>query len=84
VIYNAVWLSKAIALLGEPIFPFHAYSVYRQLGLDYNGHSLDNATDDLKIGFKLEEPRPLFTPLSEDDLSNLKELLDRRIKHASG
>ncbi len=84
VIHTAVWLCKAIAVLGEPVFPFHAYSVFRQLGLDYNGYGLEQAMENLNVGYTLEEPRPLFTPLTEDDLASLKEALTRRIEKASG
>ena len=84
VIHNAVWLSRAIAILGEPVFPFHAYEVYRQMGLDGNSYSLDEALGSLKIGLKLNKPRPLFTQLSKERLKELEETLSHRISMSSG
>lgn len=84
IIHNAVWLSRAIAILGEPVFPFHAYEVYRQLGLDGNSYGLDEALGGLNVGLKLSEPRPLFKQLPEEKLRELEEALSRRISTASG
>jgi methionyl-tRNA synthetase len=84
IIHNAVWLSRAIVILGEPVFPFHAYEIYRQLGLDHNGYGLDEALGALNVGYKLNEPRPLFKQLSEERLKELGETLSRRISRASG
>ena len=84
IIHNAVWLSRAIAILGEPVFPFHAYEVYRQLGLDGNSYDLDKALGNLNVGLKLSEPRPLFKQLPENRLRELEEALSRRISRASG
>ncbi|MBT5642258.1 class I tRNA ligase family protein [Candidatus Bathyarchaeota archaeon] len=84
VIHNALWLSRAIAILGEPVFPFHAYEVYRQLGLDGNSYSLDEALRAVNIGRKLTKPRPLFNQLSEERLQELEATLSRRISMASG
>ena len=84
IIHNAVWLSRAIAILGEPVFPFHAYEVYRQLGLDGNSYGLDEALGALNVGLNLNKPRPLFNQLSEERLMELEETLSRRISRVSG
>ncbi len=79
IIHNAIRLSRAIAILGEPLFPFHAYEVFRQLGFNSNGHHLTSAQGDLNTGYKLEKPRPLFNKLCEEDLASLEYSLTLRM-----
>ncbi len=82
VVHNAVWLSKALAVLMEPIMPFKAEALWKQLGDPRVGAPLEEALAPLKAGTPLEKPETLFVQIPEDEIEALTETMERRIARA--
>ncbi|MFX1602148.1 MAG: class I tRNA ligase family protein, partial [Promethearchaeota archaeon] len=84
VLYNALSLTKALAVLIDPILPSAAETVWKQLGLESNVHEapLDEALDPLKVGLKLGDPVPVISKIDDELLAELKEHTYNRIKAA--
>ena len=83
ILYNAVALSKALAILIEPIMPNVAESIWTQLG--YDGPSvhetlLEDALDAPKPGDKLGKPEPVISKIDDDLLADLKKNIESRIR----
>jgi methionyl-tRNA synthetase len=84
VIYNTVWLTKAIAVLIEPIMPFKAEEIWKQLGKTKTNVPIEEALEPLKVGDYLNKPKPLFKQIPEEESEALQEAMLRRISRAGG
>jgi methionyl-tRNA synthetase len=84
VIYNAVWLTKAITVLVEPIMPFKAEEIWRQLGKTRTNVPIEEALEPLKVGDYLIKPKPLFKQVPEEEIEALQEAMLSRISRAGG
>jgi methionyl-tRNA synthetase len=84
VIYNTVWLTKAIAVLIEPIMPFKAEEIWKQLGKTQTNVPIEEALEPLKVGDYLNKPKPLFKQIPEEESEALQEAMLRRISRAGG
>jgi methionyl-tRNA synthetase len=84
VLYNSLALTKALAVLIEPIMPSVAEKVWRQLGIDSDVHKvlLSEALNPPKQGSKLGEVTPIITKIDEKLLVMLKDLVAKRIEAA--
>ncbi len=83
VVHNALWLVKAIAVLMEPIMPFKALELWRQLGYgERENVPLNEALTPLEVGLKLGVPKPLFEKIPEEKVEELSERIARRVKEA--
>ena len=84
VLYNALSLTKALAVLIDSILPSAAETVWEQLGLDSNVHEtpLDEVLSPLEVGLKLGDPVPVISKIDDELLAELKELTYNRIKAA--
>lgn len=82
VLYNAITLARALAILVDPIMPNVAEAIWGQLG--YNGPEVHESVlaDALKLpspGAGLGEPEPVITKIDDDLLKELKKNIDARI-----
>ena len=85
IIHNALWLAKAIAVLMEPIMPFKALELWRQLGYgERENVPLEEALAPLEVGLKLGVPKPLFEKIPEEKVEELSERIARRVREAGG
>jgi methionyl-tRNA synthetase len=83
VIYNCVWLTKAIAVLMEPVLPFKSEKIYELLGLTTN-QPLEEALAPLELGAELGKPEPLFRQVPDEEIEALEEAMVIRITRAKG
>ena len=83
VIHNCVWLTKAIAVLMEPVLPSKAEKICALLGLN-QGQPLGQALAPLEIGAELARPEPLFKQVLDDEIEALEEAMVIRITRAKG
>jgi methionyl-tRNA synthetase len=83
-IYNSLWLTKAIAVLMEPLLPFKAEAVWEQLGNPRKDVPLAEALEPLIVGTTIGKPKPLFEQISDEALAEFSEMVSRRIQEASG
>jgi len=85
IVHNALWLAKAIAVLMEPIMPFKALELWRQLGYGERVNvPLDEALSPLEAGLELGVPKPLFEKVSMEKIEELSERIARRVREAGG
>jgi methionyl-tRNA synthetase len=84
IMHNALWISKALAVLMEPLMPRKAELLWNQLGTPKVETPLEEAKEPLVIGTPLEEPETLFSQVSEEEIEALSEALIRRIARAQG
>ena len=82
-IHNSLWLTKAIAVLIEPITPFKAEKTLQAFNLAPSP-KIDEALAPLSPGQPLKRPELLFRQLSEAELEILSEELTNRIRTARG
>jgi methionyl-tRNA synthetase len=84
VIFNALALTKALAILIDPILPSAAEKVWKQIGQDSNIHEvpLTEALNPLDVGGKLGKPVPVISKIDESLLAELQEATNARIKAA--
>ncbi|MFX1332792.1 MAG: methionine--tRNA ligase, partial [Promethearchaeota archaeon] len=84
VLFNALSLTKALAVLIEPILPSAAETVWKQLGLDSDVHTvlLEEALVPLEVGGKLGKPVPVISKIDDKLLAELQETTYARIKAA--
>ena len=83
-IHNCLWLTKALAVLMEPVMPGKAEAVWRQLGDPRSDTPLAEALEPLKAGTPLEKPSPLFEQIPDELIEELSEMVSERIAKASG
>jgi len=85
IVHNALWLAKAIAVLMEPIMPFKALELWRQLGYGERVNvPLDEALRPLEAGLELGVPKPLLEKVSMEKIEELSERIARRVREAGG
>ncbi|MFP3951523.1 MAG: methionine--tRNA ligase [Candidatus Bathyarchaeia archaeon] len=89
VIYNSLWLAKALAVLMDPIMPGKAEMLWKQLGYNTKGGStsihdvlIDEALTPLKADQEVAEPDKLFKQIPEEEVEALTEAMLRRIAQA--
>jgi methionyl-tRNA synthetase len=83
VLYNAIALSKALAVLIDPFMPSVAEEIWSQLG--FNGAEvhdtvLDDALVPPTVGAKLNPPKPVIDKIDEKLLEELKGIISARVK----
>lgn len=83
-IHNCLWLTKALAVLMEPMLPFKAEEVWEQLGTPRKDVPLAEALEPLTAGTPITKPKPLFEQISDETLAELSEMVSKRIEEASG
>jgi methionyl-tRNA synthetase len=83
-IHNVLWIAKALAVLMEPIMPFKAEKIWKQLGKPWKDVPLEEALAPLNVGTTIEKPNPLFTQVSEKDITALTEAMIQRVNQAKG
>jgi methionyl-tRNA synthetase len=84
IIHNVVWLTKALAVLAEPIMPFKAKKIWEQLGKPQKDVPLEEALVPLDVGTKIEKPAPLFDQIPIEEIASLTEAMTQRIYKAKG
>lgn len=85
VLYNAIALAKAIAVLVEPIMPNAAETIWKQLGFkgsDIHIVPIEEALEPPKVGVEIVNPQPVISKIDDDLLTSLKTIIDNRIKAA--
>ena len=83
-IHNCLWLTKALAVLMEPVMPGKAEAVWGQLGDPRSDTPLGEALEPLKAGTPLEKTTPIFEQIPDELLEELSEMVAERIAKASG
>ena len=84
VLYNCIWLSKALGVLMEPVMPGKAEQLWGQLGGARKDTLLSEALEPLESGTPLSKPKPLFEQISDELLEELKKQVEDRIANAKG
>jgi methionyl-tRNA synthetase len=84
IIHNCIWISKALAVLIEPLLPTKAEELWKQLGTPKKNTLISEALESLTIGTPIIKPKPIFEQISEETISELSEAVSNRIKEASG
>ncbi len=85
VLYNAIALSKALAVLIDPFMPSIAEEIWTQLGFigaDVHDTVLDDALVPPEVGAKLNPPRPVIDKIDDKLLEELKGIISVRVKAA--
>ena len=84
VIKNCVQITKALALLLEPVMPATAQECWKQLGYydQVVKHPISDATHAVPEGC-IKAPTPLFAKMEEDQVSELDALLQKRVAEAN-
>ncbi|MHA2385029.1 MAG: methionine--tRNA ligase [Candidatus Thorarchaeota archaeon] len=84
VLFNALALTKALAVLIDPILPSAAEKVWKQLGLETDIHTvqLEEALNPVEVGGKLGKPVPVIAKIDDALLAELHEATNARIKAA--
>jgi methionyl-tRNA synthetase len=83
-IHNCIWLTKALAVLMEPVMPRKAESLWLQLGQARKDVPLEEALASLEVGVKLSRPKPLFQQVHDEKITELSAVVIDRIAKASG
>ncbi len=83
-IHNCLWLTKALAVLMEPLLPSKAEAVWEHLGTPKKDVPLTEALEPLAAGTPITKPKPLFEQISDETLAELGEMVSKRIEEASG
>jgi methionyl-tRNA synthetase len=85
VLYNAVFLARALAVLIDPFMPTAAEKIWDQLGLDgkkVHEALLEDALIPPEVGTELGKPVPVISKIEDDLLAELKEIISNRVKAA--
>ena len=85
ILYNAVALVKALAVLIEPIMPSVAESIWGQLGYEaaeIHSVPIEEALNSPEVGSKLGTPKPVIAKIDDDQFARIKETIANRIKAA--
>jgi methionyl-tRNA synthetase len=86
VLFNALALSKALAIFIEPFLPSAAEAIWAQLGNEaatIHEALLDDALAPPEVGTKLGKPAPVISKIDEDLLAELKQIIGERVAAAS-
>ena len=72
---------KAMSILMEPVMPIKMEELWRQLGQDGTVEKapIDEAVREIEEGRKIPKPKPLFKPLTEEEVRKLEEVLKSRV-----
>jgi len=85
VLYNCLWLAKAIATVMEPVMPAKSEALWNQIyGEPRRNVPLDEALKPLRSGTALGKPKLLFEQIPNEDIARLTELAIQRIASATG
>ncbi len=85
VLYNALALTKALAIFVEPVMPNVAETIWTQLGYDaktIHESVLEDALVIPEAGTKLKKPEPIISKIDDDLLTELNQSIEDRIKAA--
>ncbi|TFF95276.1 methionine--tRNA ligase [Candidatus Thorarchaeota archaeon] len=85
VIFNALALTKALAVLVEPFMPGVAEKVWGQLGYEpetVHDAVFEDALDVPKNGAKLGKPKPVISRIDDDQLKELNQIINERVMAA--
>jgi methionyl-tRNA synthetase len=85
VLFNAVALTKALAILIDPFMPNVAESIWTQLGQDgpkVHDAILEDALEPPNVGSALGKPVPVIEKIDDKLLAELKENIENRIRAA--
>jgi len=85
VLFNAIALTKALAVLIEPIMPNISEAVWNQLGYDgptIHEVSLEEALVVPEVGTKIDQPVPVISKIDDKLFAELIEGIEKRIKDA--
>ncbi|MFW9811560.1 MAG: methionine--tRNA ligase [Candidatus Thorarchaeota archaeon] len=85
VLFNALALSKALAIFIEPFLPSAAESIWGQLGFEPTQVHETLLKDTLvvpEVGTKLGKPVPVISKIEEDQLAELKQIISDRVAKA--
>ncbi len=79
-IRNCLQITKALAVLSEPVIPAKAQEIWSMLGLRGSVHnaSLEECLEPLPIGLELQKPRLLFRKLEPKMLKSIDDELAMR------
>ena len=83
-IHNCIWLTKALAVLIEPVMPSKAEALWLQLGQERKDVPLEEALAPLEVRVKLSKPKPLFQQVPDEKITELSSVVTDRIAKASG
>jgi methionyl-tRNA synthetase len=86
VLFNALALSKALAILIDPFLPATAEKIWAQLGNEpvaVHDTLLKDALVPPKVGTKLVKPTPVISKIDEDLLKELKKTISDRLAAAA-
>jgi methionyl-tRNA synthetase len=86
VLFNALALSKALAIFIEPFLPSAAEAVWAQLGNEaatIHETLLEDALVLPKVGTKTVKPKPVISKIDEELLAELKHIISNRVAAAS-
>ncbi|MCK4566157.1 MAG: class I tRNA ligase family protein, partial [Candidatus Thorarchaeota archaeon] len=86
VLFNALSLSKALAIFIEPFLPSAAETIWGQLGYDpakIHETVFEDALTPLKVGTKISKPAPVISKIDEDLLAELKKIISDRVAAAT-
>ncbi len=86
VLFNAVALVKALAILIEPVMPGIAEVIWEQLGLDSSGSIHDAVLEDALVppnpGSELRKPRPVISKVDDALIEQLSGIIKERVRAA--
>ncbi|MFW9805505.1 MAG: methionine--tRNA ligase [Candidatus Thorarchaeota archaeon] len=87
VLFNALALSKALAVFIEPFLPSAAEAIWTQLGNDAKSvHDtlLEDALTPPEVGTKIVKPKPVISKIDDELLVELKQIISDRVAATSG
>jgi len=68
VLYICIKIIQALAVFTHPYLPFSSQKIWKMIGFTNSIKNWDDANSELKIGFTLEKPNPLFKKLLLEDI----------------
>ncbi|OLS26271.1 MAG: Methionine--tRNA ligase, partial [Candidatus Thorarchaeota archaeon AB_25] len=86
VLFNALALSKALAIFIEPFLPSAAEAIWAQLGNEaasIHEALLDDALNPPEVGTKIVKPAPVISKIDEKLLAELKQIISDRVAAAT-
>jgi methionyl-tRNA synthetase len=86
VLFNALALSKALAIFIEPFLPSAAEAIWAQLGNEpttVHGSLLEDSLKPPTVGIKLNKPKPVISKIDEEQLAELKQIISDRVAAAT-
>ena len=70
VLHNCIKIVKALSILTAPYLPFSSETIWEMIGEEGSVHesAWKDAMNDIKVGYRLTRPKPLFKKLLLDDI----------------